>query len=55
MLEAFERATAGRPPAQVHVEYFSAKAPPASEGGFTVVLARSGASFHVRRGKTRCK
>jgi len=52
MLEAFERATAERPPAQVHVEYFSAKAPPASEGGYTLVLARSGLSFEVARGKT---
>lgn len=52
MLEAFERATADRPPSQVHVEYFSAKAPPASEGGYTLVLARSRLSFEVAKGKT---
>lgn len=52
MLDAFERATAARSPDRVHVEYFSAKAPPAAEGGFTVELARSGASFRVERGKT---
>jgi vanillate O-demethylase ferredoxin subunit len=52
MLDAFERATAGRPPANVHVEYFSAKDLPAKEGGYTLVLARSGRSFEVRHGKT---
>jgi vanillate O-demethylase ferredoxin subunit len=52
MLAAFERATAERAPSQVHVEYFSPKAPPAAEGGFEVVLARAGASFRVPRGKT---
>jgi vanillate O-demethylase ferredoxin subunit len=52
MLEAFERATAARPPAQVHVEYFAAKAPPAKDGGYTVVLARSRLSFEVAKGKT---
>lgn len=52
MLKAFERATAGRPVERVHVEYFSAKAPPASQGGFIVVLARSGKSLRVPRGKT---
>jgi vanillate O-demethylase ferredoxin subunit len=52
MLEAFERATAALPPAQVHVEYFAAKAPKAIDGGYTVVLARSRLSFEVARGKT---
>ncbi len=52
MLEAFERAASQRPTAQVHVEYFSAARPKAAEGGFTVVLARSGLSFRVREGKT---
>ncbi len=52
MLDAFERATAALPPEQVHVEYFSAKAPRAVDGGYTVVLARSGHSFEVARGKT---
>lgn len=52
MLEAFERATSSWPSEQVHVEYFSATRPKAAEGGFTVVLARSGLSFRVREGKT---
>ncbi|MCS6920938.1 MAG: PDR/VanB family oxidoreductase [Elioraea sp.] len=52
MLEAFERACAERPPAYVHVEYFSARKAPAAAGGFTVVLARSGLSFAVPKGKT---
>jgi ferredoxin-NADP reductase len=52
MLEAFERATATLPAVQVHVEYFSAKAPPAADGGYTVVLARSRLSFEVAKGKT---
>lgn len=52
MLAAFERATASRPASQVHVEYFSAAAPPAADGGYTVVLARSGLAFEVAKGKT---
>ncbi|MBC7803797.1 MAG: oxidoreductase [Candidatus Parcubacteria bacterium] len=52
MLEAFERAAAAREPSRVHVEYFSAKAPRALDGGYTVVLARSRLSFNVARGKT---
>jgi len=52
MLESFERATADRVPAEVHVEYFTAKLPPAAGGGFTVVLARTGVSVRVPQGKT---
>ncbi len=52
MLEAFEAATAGRPAAQVHVEYFKAKEKPAAEGGFEVKLARSGRTLFVEPGKT---
>ncbi len=52
MLEAFEAATAGRPAAQVHVEYFKAKDKPAAEGGFEVKLARSGRTIFVEPGKT---
>lgn len=52
MLEAFEAATAGLPRERVHVEYFSAKEPPAVAGGFKVVLARSGREFVVPPGKT---
>jgi ferredoxin-NADP reductase len=52
MLEAFEAATAGLPRERVHVEYFTAKEPPAVEGGFKVVLAKSGKEFVVPPGKT---
>jgi tetrachlorobenzoquinone reductase len=52
MLEAFEAATAGRPSAQVHVEYFKAKEKPAAEGGFEVKLARSDRTIFVEPGKT---
>jgi vanillate O-demethylase ferredoxin subunit len=47
MLAAFERATAGLPAHTVHVEYFTAKEPVATNGGFEVVLARSGRSVFV--------
>jgi ferredoxin-NADP reductase len=47
MLAAFERATAGLPPDTVHVEYFAAKEPVVGQGGFDVVLARSGRSVFV--------
>jgi vanillate O-demethylase ferredoxin subunit len=52
MLAAFEAATAGLPRERVHVEYFSAKEPPAVGGGFKVVLAKSGREFTVPPGKT---
>jgi vanillate O-demethylase ferredoxin subunit len=52
MLEAFERATAGLPPRQVHVEYFAAREAAATEGGFTVELARSGRTVLVQPGHT---
>lgn len=52
MLEAFEAATAGLPPEQVHLEYFMAKDAPADEGGFTVELKRSGAVHAIPPGKT---
>ena len=52
MLSAFEAATAHLPRERVHVEYFSAKEPPAVSGGFKVVLAKSGKEFIVPPGKT---
>ena len=52
MLAAFEAATAQLPRERVHVEYFSAKEPPAVEGGFKVVLAKSSREFTVQPGKT---
>jgi vanillate O-demethylase ferredoxin subunit len=52
MLAAFEDATAGLPPPQVHVEYFAAKEAPSTTGGFQVELARSGKVLDVPAGKT---
>jgi ferredoxin-NADP reductase len=52
MMQAFEAATAGWPEGQVHVEYFSAPAPAPIEGGFTVVLAKSGREFAIGPGVT---
>jgi ferredoxin-NADP reductase len=52
MLEAFEAATADRPPGQAHVEYFKAKEKPAADGGFEVRLARSQQTIAVQPGQT---
>ena len=52
MLDAFAAATVGRDPAQAHVEHFSAAEPAAIEGGFEVVLGRSGRSVPVPPGMT---
>lgn len=52
MLEAFERVTRDLARECVHVEYFTAVEPPAKEGGFKVVLAKSGREFMVPAGKT---
>ncbi len=52
MLAAFEAASAGWPEGQVHVEYFSAPPPEPLEGGFVVVLARSGRELVIPPGST---
>ncbi len=52
MLDAFEKASEGRPPDKIHVEYFTPKYEAADEGGFTVVLARSNKEVTVPDGKT---
>lgn len=52
MLEAYEKATASLPAERVHQEYFSAKDAPATDGGFTVELARSHKTLQVPAGKT---
>lgn len=52
MLEAFERVTKDLARECVHVEYFTAAEPPAKEGGFKVVLAKSGREFAVPAGKS---
>jgi ferredoxin-NADP reductase len=52
MLRAFEEATKGWPPAQVHVEYFTPKQEANLEGGFVVQLARTGKEFVIPPGKS---
>ncbi|WP_416139361.1 PDR/VanB family oxidoreductase [Halomonas sp. HK25] len=52
MLEAFESATSDLHDDCVHVEYFATKESADTSGGFTVELARSGASYYVPAGKT---
>ncbi len=52
MLEAFEAATAGLPPAHVHTEYFAPRYKPETSGGFEVRCARSAKSVQVRAGQT---
>ncbi len=53
MLKAFEAAAqgAGFPSSQIHVEYFTAAAEAATEGGYVVELARSKREFLVPAGK----
>ena len=52
MIAAFEAASASRPRSNVHVEYFSAKGEAATEGGYVVVLSRSGQEVPVGEGQT---
>ncbi|VTU26033.1 PDR/VanB family oxidoreductase [Variovorax sp. PBL-E5] len=52
MLDAFEAAAGGRPPACVHVERFAPVAPGATGGGYTVRLAASKRSIPVAPGRT---
>jgi vanillate O-demethylase ferredoxin subunit len=52
MLDAFEKATAGRPSSHVHVEYFQAKQAPAVDGRFEIRLARSKRTIAVEPSKT---
>ena len=52
MLEAFEKAMASRPAESKHVEYFSSPNAPAAEGGYVVVLARSGREIPIKAGTT---
>jgi vanillate O-demethylase ferredoxin subunit len=52
MLAAFQEASRGRPQEHVHLEYFSASAPAATSGGYTVVLVRSQARIFVKEGMT---
>ena len=52
MLESFRHATAALPESRVHVEHFAAAEPVAADGGYVVVLARSGREIAVAPGQT---
>lgn len=52
MLQAYEDAAKGRPAGHVHVEYFSAREHAATNGGYEVVLARSGRRVSVMPGQS---
>ena len=52
MLESFEKITNDFPPEQVHVEYFTPKYEAATDGGFTVELARAKRQLNIPAGKT---
>ncbi len=52
MIDAFLDATRDRPAQRVHYERFGAAAPVATQGGYAVVLARSGQRLRVPAGKT---
>ena len=52
MIEAFQTACAGIDLDRVHYEYFAPKEAPATGGGFTVRLARSGREIPVAVGQT---
>lgn len=54
MLDAFRKGTdaAGVPAEQVHFEYFTSNVESATEGGFTVVMAKSGVEVVVTAGQT---
>ncbi|MDB5444832.1 MAG: oxidoreductase [Phenylobacterium sp.] len=52
MIESFRQACAGLAAQFVHFERFTAAAPAAADGGFTVVLARSKREIEVQPGET---
>lgn len=52
MLEAYEKTTANLPTERVHREYFAAKESAASDGCYTVTLARSHRTLQISPGQT---
>jgi vanillate O-demethylase ferredoxin subunit len=52
MLDGFIKAAEARPSNEVHVEYFTAKEAPALEGGFKVILRKTGREVAVAKGET---
>lgn len=55
MLHAYQKAAAPLPSERVHYEYFSSDVKAAAEGGFTVVLQKSGKEVFVKSGNTILK
>lgn len=52
LMDAFRAAAAHLPPDTVHLEQFTAAAPVADEGGFTIELAKTGRTIEVLPGQT---
>ena len=52
MLDAFVATNCDRPKGHVHIEYFSAETEMATEGGYTLELAKSGKTIAVEEGET---
>ncbi|MGA1810312.1 MULTISPECIES: PDR/VanB family oxidoreductase [Sphingobium] len=52
MLEAFVATNCDRPKGHAHIEYFSAETEVATEGGYTLELAKSGKTISVDEGET---
>lgn len=52
LLAAYEKATAHLPPERVHREYFVAKDAAATDGSYTVTLARSQRTLQIKPGQT---
>ena len=52
MLDAFVAINSDRPEGHAHIEYFSAETELATEGGYTLELARSGKTVAVQEGET---
>jgi ferredoxin-NADP reductase len=52
MLDAFVAINADRPKGHAHIEYFTAETELATEGGYTLELARSGKTITVEEGET---
>jgi len=52
MLDAFVAITADRPKGHAHIEYFSAETELATDGGYTLELAKSGKTIVVEEGET---
>ena len=52
MLDAFVATNADRPKGHAHIEFFSAETEVATDGGYTLELAKSGKTISVVEGET---